>query len=145
MPTSTRTPLIAAPSRVRWLDRKEYGGRASSPILRGSSCGATGTRPGNGRRTSCRRRCRTPKSPGRWAGWRGDAGRLSRTVRVPEQAHGALIGRVQRDAATRSDHAQFERRRGELTFTVTTGFPGRVTEPDLWLASRIEALLAELT
>ncbi|MFD4255133.1 4a-hydroxytetrahydrobiopterin dehydratase [Amycolatopsis thermoflava] len=79
------------------------------------------------------------------AGWRGDARHLSRTVRVPEQAHGALIGRVQRDAAELSDHAQFERRRGELTFTVTTGFPGRVTEPDLWLASRIEAVLAELT
>ncbi|OXM65141.1 MULTISPECIES: 4a-hydroxytetrahydrobiopterin dehydratase [Amycolatopsis] len=79
------------------------------------------------------------------ANWRGNAGRLSRTVRLPEQAHGTLIGRVQRDAAELADHAQFERRRGELTFTVTTGFPGRVTEPDLWLARRIEALLTELT
>ncbi|GAB3575080.1 hypothetical protein GCM10027445_36950 [Amycolatopsis endophytica] len=79
------------------------------------------------------------------ADWQGDAHRLSRTVRIPVQAHGSLIGRVQRDAAELSDHAQFERRAGELTFTVTTGCPGTVTGPDLWLAERIEAAIADLT
>jgi pterin-4a-carbinolamine dehydratase len=79
------------------------------------------------------------------ADWQGDARQLSRTVRLPVHAHGTLIGRVQADAPELSDHAQFERRAGELTFTVTTGRPGTVTGPDLWLAERIEAAIAELT
>ncbi|MDQ0380695.1 4a-hydroxytetrahydrobiopterin dehydratase [Amycolatopsis thermophila] len=78
------------------------------------------------------------------ARWRGDATHLSRTVRLPAQEHSTLIGLVQRDVADLSDHAQFERRPDELTFTVTTGRPGAVTAPDVWLAERIEAAIATL-
>lgn len=81
----------------------------------------------------------------RLTGWRGDHTGISRTVRLPADRFEPLVNRVRREARDFNDHAHVERAGDTLTFTLRTGRPAVVTEPDLRLAERIDRAVAEVS
>lgn len=76
-------------------------------------------------------------------GWTGDSAGISRTVSLPDDRIGTLVDRVQREARQMNDRAHVDRGPGTVTFTLRTGAAG-VTQPDLWLAERIDAAISDL-
>lgn len=77
-------------------------------------------------------------------GWRGDRHGISRTVQLPPDRLTPLVNQVQRVARAFNDHAQVERDGDTITFTLRTGRPGVVTEPDVRLAEQIDRVVAEI-
>ncbi|MEV6442880.1 DUF2267 domain-containing protein [Amycolatopsis sp. NPDC051716] len=75
-------------------------------------------------------------------GWSGDRHGIERTVQLPADRITPLVERVQREARTMNEHAHVERADGGVTFRLRTGRDGVVTEPDLWLAERIDEAVA---
>ncbi|GAB3004472.1 4a-hydroxytetrahydrobiopterin dehydratase [Amycolatopsis acidiphila] len=80
----------------------------------------------------------------RLTGWTGDRSAISRTVALPADRHTPLVNRVQREARELNDHAHVEREDATVTFTLTTGRPGKVTDRDVRLAVRIDEAVAEV-
>lgn len=78
-------------------------------------------------------------------GWAGDHSGISRTVQLPADRLTPLVDRIQHQARQMNDHVHVERHPDGATFTLRTGRrPGRVTEPDLWLAERIDQAVFEI-
>lgn len=75
--------------------------------------------------------------------WTGDETGISRTVSLPDDRITSLVDRVQREAGEMNDHAQVERGSGTVTFRLRTG-SASVTEPDLTLARRVDAAVAQI-
>ena len=63
-------------------------------------------------------------------------------MQLPAERITPLVERVQREARTMNDHAHVERADDGVTFRLYTGREGVVTEPDLWLAERIDEAVA---
>ena len=76
-------------------------------------------------------------------GWTGDGAGISRTVSLPDDRIDTLVGQVQHVARQMNDRAHVDRSPGTVTFTLRTG-AGSVTEPDLWLARRIDTAVSEV-
>ena len=76
-------------------------------------------------------------------GWTSDGAGVSRTVSLPDDRIGTLVDRVQREARKVNDRAHVDAGPGTVTFTLRTG-AGSVTEPDLWLARRIDTAISDL-
>lgn len=76
--------------------------------------------------------------------WTGDRSGISRTVSLPADRITPLVERVQREARQLNDHAHTERTSYGVTFTLRTGRPGVVTEPDLDLAERIDGAVRDI-
>ncbi len=76
--------------------------------------------------------------------WTGDENGLHRTVALPEDRLTPLINRVQAEARDVNDHVRVDRAGDSVTFTLSTGRRGAVTEPDVDLAERIDHVVAEV-
>ncbi|MDQ4118136.1 MAG: DUF2267 domain-containing protein [Actinomycetota bacterium] len=75
--------------------------------------------------------------------WTGDERGISRTVTLPDERIEPLVNRVEREARRHNDHAAVRREPGAVTFTLRTR-GSEVTEPDVELASRIDAAVADV-
>lgn len=71
-------------------------------------------------------------------GWVRDGVGISRTVNLPADRVRPLVNRVQREAGRLNDHARTDITDDGVTFTLSTGRHGVVTEPDVTLAERID-------
>ncbi len=81
----------------------------------------------------------------RLTGWTGDHTAISRTVQLPADRLEPLVNQVQRVAGERNDKAAVSRDSTDtVTFTLRTGRPGVVTEPDVELAEQIDRVVFEV-
>ncbi|WP_007025865.1 DUF2267 domain-containing protein [Saccharomonospora iraqiensis] len=81
----------------------------------------------------------------RLTGWTGDHTAISRTVQLPADRLEPLVNQVQRVAGERNDKAAVSRDSTDtVTFTLRTGRPGVVTEPDIELAEQIDRVVFEV-
>lgn len=76
-------------------------------------------------------------------GWIGDTNQISRTVQLTDQQHAAAERRVMEAANAMNHHPDIERLGGATSFVLSTHSAGGVTELDVALAERIDAILAE--
>lgn len=79
-------------------------------------------------------------------GWSGDHRGITRTVLLPEDRLAPLLDEVQRVAVEMNDRAETSRVPGGVSFTLRTGSGADavVTEPDIWLAGRIDDIVYEV-
>jgi pterin-4a-carbinolamine dehydratase len=75
-------------------------------------------------------------------GWEGDVHRLRRTVVLPPERQRPLRAAVARAEQDMTHHARVEELRDAITFEVWTHSLDRVTDMDLELARRIDAVIA---